>query len=72
MATIHSELVPTEYDVLTRSRLGLTHYTLIDDRGRRFTGMSLRAAFNRAELAQDPTDPIHHPPYPPSREVPLP
>lgn len=67
---IASQRVPTEYDVSRTPRLGL--YVLNDDRGRRFSGFSLHAAFRRAESAQNPADPIHHPPYPSPQEVPLP
>jgi hypothetical protein len=60
-----SNVVPTEYDVSTEPRrLGRSVVVLIDDRSRRFTGRTLDAAFRRAEQAQDPSDPIHHPPYP--------
>lgn len=66
---MHSEVVPTEYDV-ERTRLGL--HVLIDDRGRRFTGLTLKHAFHRAERAQDPSDPIHRPPFPNPKEAPWP
>ena len=46
--------------------------TLVDDRSRRFTGLTLKRAFKKAERAQDPRDPIHHPPFPDPREVPEP
>lgn len=64
-----SEIVPTEYDVEHTPVLGL--FVLVDDRGRRFPGLTLRGAFRRAEQAQDPADPIHHPPYPSPKEVAL-
>lgn len=66
---IGSKRVPTEYDIETISRAGITIITLIDDRWRRFSGLSLRSALRRAEAAQDPRDPIHHRPYPDPREV---
>ncbi|WP_311879121.1 hypothetical protein [Microbacterium forte] len=66
---ISSKCVPTEYDIETISRAGITIITLIDDRWRRFSGLSLRSALRRAEAAQDPRDPIHHRPYPDPREV---
>lgn len=51
----------------------LTHrVVLTDDRGRRFSGRTLAKALVRADRAQDPTDPIHHPPYPSPEEAPLP
>lgn len=68
---IRSERVPTEYDIETISRAGITIVTLIDDRSRRFSGLTLASAFRRAEGAQDPEDPIHHDPYPAPREVSL-
>lgn len=63
---VHSERVPTEYDVVAAplGRIGLS-----DDRGRVFTGWTLRSAFRRAERAQNPLDPIHHPPFPSPSEV---
>lgn len=67
---ITSKVVPTEYDMECTPVFKL--HVLIDDRGRRFAGHSLQAAFRRAEKAQDPADPIHHPPYPSPREVPQP
>lgn len=69
---VRSKRVETEYDVFPTRRLGLTSITLSDDRGRRFQGLTLNRAFQRAERAQDPTDPIHHPPFPSPAEVPLP
>lgn len=69
-SVIASQVVPTEYDV-ERTPVFKPH-VLIDDRGRRFAGHSLQAAFRRAEAHQDPADPIHHPPYPSPEEVPLP
>lgn len=68
-STVYSKRVPTEYDIERTPVLGLV--VLSDDRGRRFSGFSLTGAFRRAEKAQDPADPIHHPPYPDPREVPL-
>lgn len=65
-----SRVVPTEYDIERTPVLGL--YILTDDRGRRFSGRSLDSAFRRAERAQDPNDPIHHPPYPDPKDTPLP
>lgn len=70
--TIFSERVDTEYDISTTSLLGLALVTLSDDRGREFQGVTLNQAFRRAERSQDPTDPIHHPPFPNPMEVPLP
>lgn len=69
-STIHSRVVPTEYDV--ESGRGLRCHVLIDDRGRRFSGLTLAGALRRAERAQDPRDPIHHPPFPSPSEVPAP
>ncbi len=66
---IGSRRVPTEYDIETISRAGITIVTLIDDRWRRFSGLTLRSAYRRAEAGQDPRDPIHHRPYPDPREV---
>lgn len=57
---IRSAVVPTEYDVETRGLL----VVLSDDRGRRFSGLTLAAAFRKAERAQDAADPIHHEPFP--------
>lgn len=51
---------------------GIRPVALIDDRGRRFTGLTLAKAYARAEKAQNPADPIHHPPYPCPKDVPLP
>lgn len=86
--TACSKRVPTEYDVERRTVifslpslvpslpdlpvLRLPCVVLIDDRSRRFVGFTLNSAFRRAERAQDPADPIHHPPYPNPEEVPLP
>lgn len=71
-ATIFSHVVPTEYDVEIHS-IGIgKRVVLIDDRGRKFFGISIKHAFRRAEAAQDPTDPIHHPPYPDPAKTPLP
>lgn len=64
-----SEVVPTEYDVEQTKR---GRVVLVDDRGRRFVALTLRGAFHKAERAQNPHDPIHHPPYPSPREVPAP
>lgn len=50
---------------------GFRPVALTDDRGRRFTGLTVARAFARAERAQDPADPIHHPPYPGPKDVPL-
>ena len=60
MAIIQSKIVPTEYDVYHENG----RYVLTDDRGRKFKGIILAWALRRAEAAQDPSDPIHHPPYP--------
>lgn len=68
-STLLSERVPTEYNVEIGPR-GLP--TLVDDRSRRFTGLTLKRAFKKAERAQDPRDSIHHPPFPDPREVPEP
>jgi len=51
-----SNVVPTEYDVW---REGIWHIVM-DDHGRTFRGLTQQSAFNRAERAQDPKDPIHH------------
>lgn len=68
-----SRRVPTEYDVEVRALLGLLPLVvLVDDRCRRFAGLTLRAAFRKAEKAQCPADPIHHPPYPSPEEAPTP
>lgn len=69
-STIRSRIVPTEYDI--ESGRGLRRHVLIDDRGRRFGGLTLAGARRRAERAQDPRDPIHHPPFPSPAEVPAP
>jgi hypothetical protein len=58
---IASRVVPTEYDV-ERDNLG--RHILIDDRARRFVGWSLPAAYRKAESQQNPSDPMHHEPYP--------
>lgn len=65
MAVIASSVVPTEYDYWVE---GLTH-VLMDDRSRAFRGLTRKRALSRAEAAQDPTDPIHLPPYPSPLEV---
>lgn len=65
-STIFSEVVPTEYDIET-TKSG--RVVLVDDRGRRFIGLTLSGAFRKAERAQNQADPIHHPPYPSPREV---
>ena len=67
-SVIRSEVVPTEYDV---SRDGF-RFVFSDDRGREFTGYTFKAAFRRAERAQDPRDPIHHEPYPHPADAPFP
>lgn len=67
MAVIQSKVVPTEYDVWED---GAETY-LMDDRGRRFRARTAEEAFALAETAQDPTDPIHHKPYPYAQDVPL-
>lgn len=67
---VASQVVPTEYDVERMPVIG--RFVLTDDRGRKFSGFSLSSAFRRAEKAQDPRDPIHHPPYPSPKDVPLP
>lgn len=64
-----SEVVPTEYDVEQTKR---GRVVLVDDRRRRFVALTLRAAFRKAERAQNPHDPIHHPPFPSPEEVPAP
>lgn len=69
-STIRSRIVPTEYDV--EAGRGLRRHVLIDDRGRRFGGLTLAGARRRAERTQDPGDPIHHPPFPNPAEVPAP
>lgn len=69
---IGSRRVPTEYDVATITRAGITIITLSDDRWRRFSGLSLASAFRRAEAAQNPADAIHREPYPDPRTVPAP
>lgn len=66
---ITSKIVPTVYDlVYTESG----EVILTDDRGRQFHGPYLGAAIKLAEAAQDPHDPIHHPPYPSPEKTPLP
>lgn len=52
-------MVPSLSDVPV---LRLPRVVLVDDRGRRFAGFTVQFAFRRAEKAQDPADPIHHPP----------
>lgn len=52
--------------------LRLPGTVLIYDRGRRFSGLTLKSALRRAEKAQDPADPIHHPPFPSPKDMPLP
>lgn len=71
MGIINSEVVPTEYDIVQTDR-PLRRVELVDDRGRCFHGLTLKQAFRRAERAQDPSDPIHHPPYPAPNDTPLP
>lgn len=63
-----SHRVPTEYDVTKAHGL----WVLQDDRGRTFHGLTKTAAYRKAERAQDPSDPIHHPPYPSPGDVPSP
>ncbi|WP_417219605.1 hypothetical protein [Arthrobacter sp.] len=65
-SVINSEVVPTEYDVGRDGR----RFVLVDDRGRRFAGLTLQRAFRHAERAQDPRDPIHHEPFPHPGDVP--
>jgi len=67
-SVISSQVVPTEYDVWREG----ARYVLSDDRGRRFSGFTLKRAFARAEQAQDPSDPIHHEPFPHPADTPLP
>lgn len=70
VSILSSNIVPTEYDVEYTGRFHRP--VLIDDRNRRFSGLTLTRAFHKAEAIQDPTDPIHHPPYPRASDVPLP
>lgn len=63
--TLRSKVVPTEYDVEVRDG----QVVINDDRGRNFTAHSFDEAFERAEAAQDPADPIHHHPFPSPTEV---
>lgn len=66
---LSSKRVPTEYDVEVGPHgIGTV---LIDDRGRRFWGLTESAAFRHAEREQDTSDPIHHEPYPSPGDVPL-
>lgn len=69
MAVVTSKVVPTEYDV---EEAPFGRVVLIDDRGRRFVSFTLQHALRKAEKAQDPRDPIHFPPYPGPKGVPLP
>lgn len=57
--TVRSAVVPTEYDVEVNGRRVLVS----DDHGRKFTARSLKRALRKAERAQDPSDPIHYPPF---------
>lgn len=66
--TIHSKRVPTEYDV-SRTRYGVV---LSDDCSREYESFTLKSAFAKAERDQDPTDPIHHDPFPDPATVPVP
>lgn len=71
-STVWSKRVPTEYDVESEKVLGISIFTLVDDRSRRFSGFSVNGALTRAERAQDPQDPIHSAPFPSPRATPWP